>query len=150
MTIKKYTDSDAVNSAIAAELRQFFSMLKRRMRDEGHTSDLSPGQSSALLRLEKEGPMTISSLAQAEGIRHQSMRTLVSALQSKGLVRGTADPEDGRQIIISLTDKCLSLLQEGRSARQDWLSRAVAQHLTGEEQRQVLAAIGLLQKLVEK
>lgn len=150
MTIKKLTDSDAVSSAIAAELRRFVSMLKRRLREEGHTSDLTPGQSSALLRLEQEGPMTISYLARAEGIRHQSMRTLVSALMSMGLVRGEADPEDGRQIIISLTDKCLSFLLEGRSARQDWLSRAVAEHLTEEEQQQALSAIGLLQRLVEK
>lgn len=137
-------------SAVAEELRGFASKLKRKLREQGHAGDLTASQASALVRLEKEGPMTTSALARAEGMRPQSMGTLLAALESMGLVSGRPDPSDGRQTILSLTERCRALIQEGRAARQDWLSRTIEARLSAEEQGQVLAAIGLLQRLVEQ
>ncbi|ASW09864.1 MULTISPECIES: MarR family transcriptional regulator [unclassified Rhizobium] len=137
-------------STVAEELRGFASKLKRKLREQGHAGDLTSSQASALIRLEKEGPMTTSALARAEGMRPQSMGTLLSALDAMGLVSGMPDPSDGRQTILSLTDRCRRLIQEGRAARQDWLSRTIEARLSPEEQGQVLAAIGLLQRLVEQ
>ena len=137
-------------STVAEELRGFASKLKRKLREQGHAGDLTSSQASALIRLEKEGPMTTSALARAEGMRPQSMGTLLSAVDAMGLVSGMPDPSDGRQTILSLTDRCRRLIQEGRAARQDWLSRTIEARLSPEEQGQVLAAIGLLQRLVEQ
>ncbi|GAC1046312.1 MarR family winged helix-turn-helix transcriptional regulator [Rhizobium sp. No.120] len=137
-------------STVAEELRGFASKLKRKLREQGHAGDLTQSQASALVRLEKEGPMTTSALARAEGMRPQSMGALLSALDAMGLVSGMPDPSDGRQTILSLTDRCRRLIQEGRAARQDWLSRTIEARLSPEEQGQVLAAIGLLQRLVEQ
>ncbi len=137
-------------STVAEELRGFASKLKRKLREQGHAGDLTQSQASALVRLEKEGPMTTSALARAEGMRPQSMGALLSALDTMGLVSGMPDPSDGRQTILSLTEKCRRLIQEGRAARQDWLSRTIEARLSPEEQSQVLAAIGVLQRLVEQ
>src|ERR1700761_1980045 len=108
-------------SALAAELRALVGKLKRRLREQASTGDLTPSQVSVVLRLEKEGPATTSNLARAEGMRPQSMATVVAALEAAGLVEGAPDPSDGRQTLMSLTEACSRMIRDGRAARQDWL-----------------------------
>src|ERR1039457_270405 len=122
---------------LAAEIRTVGGKLKRRLREHGGRSDLTPSQVSVLLRLEKDGSATVSSLARAEGMRPQSMSAGVTPLQASGLVRGTPDPHDGRQTLMSLTPKCLKSIQEGRAARQDWLTARISQKLSIQEQEKL-------------
>ena len=136
-------------SALAQDLRALLGKLKRRLRDQAHVGDLTPSQVAALLRLEKDGPATASSLARAEGMRPQSMAPVVAALESAGLVSGAPDPADGRQTLLSLTDACRKWAAEGRAARQDWLTRMLQERLSPQEQGEVAKAVGLLKRLVE-
>jgi DNA-binding MarR family transcriptional regulator len=136
-------------STLAAEIRTVGGKLKRRLREHGGRSDLTPSQISVVLRLEKDGSATVSSLARTEGMRPQSMSAVVAPLQESGLVRGAADPSDGRKILISLTPKCVKRIQEGRAARQDWLTTTISQKLSAHEQKQLQAALELLTRLVE-
>lgn len=149
MSVDSAANKPPLASTVAEELRGFASKLKRKLREQGHAGDLTSSQASTLIRLEKEGPMTTSALARAEGMRPQSMGTLLAALEALGLVSGTPDPSDGRQTILSLTDRCRTLIEDGRAARQDWLARNIEARLSLEEQRQVLSAITLLKRLVE-
>src|SRR6201997_13422 len=96
----------ARTSALAEDLRLLIGTLKRRLREQGQREDLPPSQVAVLLRLEKDGPATVSSLARSEGMRPQSMSSAISALEAAGLVRGAPDPDDGRQTIKALTDGC--------------------------------------------
>lgn len=125
------------------------SKLKRRLRDQADEGELTTTQISVLVRLEKDGPMTTSSLARAEGMRPQSMGAVIAALEALKLVKGFADPNDGRQTILSITDACRKRIEEGRAARQDWLSRTIEARLSSEEQDQLLSAIQLLQRLAD-
>jgi DNA-binding MarR family transcriptional regulator len=102
-----------------------------------------------LLRLEKDGPATASSLARAEGMRPQSMSTVIAALEGAGLVSGASDPADGRQTLLSLTDACRKWVEESRAARQDWLTRALQAHLSPEEQDKLAEAVELLRRLAD-
>ncbi|GIQ77596.1 MarR family transcriptional regulator [Bradyrhizobium sp. RD5-C2] len=138
----------ARTSALAEDLRLLIGTLKRRLREQGQREDLPPSQVAVLLRLEKDGPATVSSLARSEGMRPQSMSSAISALEAAGLVRGVPDPDDGRQTIMSLTDSCRERLRTGRAARQDWLSRTIAARLSAREQDELAAAVGLLKRLV--
>ena len=134
---------------LAAEIRTVCGRLKRRLRKHGGPSDLTPSQVSVLLRLEKDGSATVSSLARAEGMRPQSMSAVVTPLQELGLVGGSPDPSDGRQTLMSLTPKCLKRLREGRAARQDWLTATISRKLSAHEQEKLQAALELLTRLVE-
>jgi DNA-binding MarR family transcriptional regulator len=91
----------------------------------------------------------VSSLARAEGMRPQSMSAIITPLQDAGLVKGSPDPNDGRQTLMSLTRKCRKWLQEGRAARQDWLTAAIQKKLSAPEQEKFAAAMELLTRLVE-
>ena len=149
MSNSKSSTHTGLASTLAAEIRTVGGKLRRRLREHGGRSDLTPSQISVLLRLEKDGSATVSSLARAEAMRPQSMSAVVTPLQEAGLVSGSPDPSDGRQTLMSLTPKCLKRLQEGRTARQDWLTATIAQRLSAQEQEKLLAALELLARLVD-
>jgi DNA-binding MarR family transcriptional regulator len=136
-------------TALAQDLAALLGRLKRRLREQANVGDLTPSQTSTLLRLERDGPATASSLARAEGMRPQSMGAVVAALEAAGMVRGAPDPNDGRQTLLSLTDACRKQIRDGRAARRDWLSGAIQARLSSREQNQVAAAIALLRRLVD-
>lgn len=142
-------DNSPHAAALAQDLRALLGKIKRRLREQGNAGDLTPSQVSALLRLEKDGPATASALARAEGMRPQSMVPVISALESAGLVAGAADPADGRQIILSLTKTCRTWLEQGRAARQDWLTRTLQARLSAQELDRLAEAIALLRRLAD-
>lgn len=147
---KPSSDPDSARaSVVAGELRVVIGKLKRRLRDQTSAGDLTWSQVSVLNRLERDGPATVTTLARAEGMRPQSMGANVSALEAAGLVSGVADPNDGRQTILSITDTCREWVRDGRAARQDWLLRAIQAHLDSDEQEQLASAVALLKRLVE-
>jgi DNA-binding MarR family transcriptional regulator len=136
-------------SDLAAQIRTILSRLKRRLREQGGRGDLTPSQVSVLLRLEKDGAATVSGLARAEGMRPQSMSSIVTSLQDAGLVSGMPDPNDDRKTLISLSKKCRKRLQEVRAARQDWLTATIVQKLSAQEQQQLSTTLELLSRLAE-
>jgi DNA-binding MarR family transcriptional regulator len=147
---KKSSTQTGLARALAAGTHTVFRKLKVRYREHGGgNGDLTPAQVSVLLRLEKDGAATVSSLARAEGMRPQSMSAVVTPLLKAGLLRGAPDPGDGRQTLMSITPKCLRWLQEGRAARQDWLTATISQRLSVHEQEKLQAALQLLTRLVE-
>jgi len=139
----------ALAAALAGDLRALFGKLKRRLREQANAGDLTPSQVSVLLRLEREGPTTMSNLARAEGMRPQSMGSAVALLEAAGFVSGAPDPNDGRQTILSLTDTFRTWIREGRAARQDWLSRTIRAKLSIQEQKDLAASVELLKRLVD-
>jgi DNA-binding MarR family transcriptional regulator len=132
----------------AHELRAVLGRLIRRLREEAEPGDFTSSQKSALGRLEREGPATLSVLARAEGMRPQSMRPIVSVLEEAGLVEGTPHPTDGRQTLLSLTPDARKTIKEGRAAREDWLFHAIASKLSRAEQDHLAHAVGLLERLL--
>jgi hypothetical protein len=51
---------------------------------------------------------------------------------------------------MSLTPKCLKSLQDGRAARQDWLTTTISQKLSAQEQEKLQSALELLTRLVKE
>jgi DNA-binding MarR family transcriptional regulator len=146
---RKSSTQTGLASTLAAEIRAVARKLKQRLREQGGRNDLTSSQISVILRLENDGPTTVSSLARTEGMRPQSMSAVVTPLQQLGLVRGAPDPSDGRQTLMSLSPKCLKLLQEGRAARQDWLTARITHKLSAQEREKLRVALELLTRLVE-
>lgn len=136
-------------AALAGELHAVLGKLKRRLREQADAGDFTNSQKSVLLRLERDGPATVSMLARAEGVRPQSMRVTVAALEAAGAVSGKPDPNDGRQTFVSLAPSFIKIVKTGRLAREDWLFRALDARLTAGEQEQLAAAVKLLDRLVE-
>ncbi|MGW1174641.1 MarR family winged helix-turn-helix transcriptional regulator [Kitasatospora sp. NPDC002543] len=136
------------SAALAArELRAVYSRLRRTLREAGGASDLTPSQTAVLSRLIGDGPASASALAAAERVRPQSMAATLAALEQQGLVGRRPDPEDGRRQVVSLTEAGLAQVAGRRQARQEWLSRAMAEHYTEAERATVLEALALMDRL---
>jgi DNA-binding MarR family transcriptional regulator len=132
----------------ASDLRAVLGRLKRRLR-QPDDDEISLPQASVLSRLAREGPMTSGALASADRVRPQSMSTTLAALEAQGLVARRADPNDGRHAIMALTSAGEQTLQGARRLHEERLGRAIADQLTPEEQQTLIAALPLLERLVE-
>jgi DNA-binding MarR family transcriptional regulator len=129
---------------LASELRIVLGQLIRRLRAE-HRFSLSQG--AVLGRLDRQGTMSIGDLAAAERVRPQSMTQTIADLEGEGLIERRADPRDGRRALVALTEQGLETLQADRRHREGWLSRAIADDLSEEEQRTLSEAVALLERL---
>jgi DNA-binding MarR family transcriptional regulator len=146
---KKHNKDAGRASTLAAALRTTLGHLKRKLRHHGGKNDLTSSQIAVILRLEKDGPATASSLARAEGMRPQSMSAVIAPLEEMGFVAGAADPKDGRQTLMSLTKACKKSIEDGRAARQDWLAQTIQLKLSPQEQKTLSSAIRLLAQITE-
>ena len=77
------------------------------------------------------------------------MTRTVAGLVERGLVERTADPADGRQVILSLNRDGRSLLKEIRRRRDAWMSVRVG-HLTPEEQDVLQQAAAILTRVANE
>jgi DNA-binding MarR family transcriptional regulator len=142
-------DGIAESAAAARDLRVVVSRLRRRLRGLALDGDLTPPQTAVLTRLWKEGPSSASALAGAERVRPQSMATIVAALEQRGLIERTPDPEDGRRQVISLTEAGRQRAESDRQVREEWLARAIHERYSESERRTILDALSLLERLTD-
>ena len=136
--------ADAIRAA--TELRAVLGQLMRRLRWENTRPQ---AQLAVLSRLDRGGPQTTSGLAAAEHMRPQSMAEVVAELQGEGLVDRTPDAADRRQLLVALTKEGREFIKAERRRREDWLSQAIADELSPEEQALLVEAAGLLRRLAE-
>jgi DNA-binding MarR family transcriptional regulator len=134
---------------VAAALRLNLGLLVRRLRQVQAEGELTLSESSALARLDRGGPATASALARLEQISAQSMGATLAALETRGLVERSPDPEDGRRVVISVTKAGLQLLTSRRNARTERLAEALASGFTRAELEQLMAVAPLLERLAQ-
>ena len=115
---------------------------------EAETSEktLSIGQSRALNRLANDGPATSSALAANEFITPQSMAVIVADLERAGRITRSADPTDGRRMIIEITPAGRDAVEADRRATNTWLASAVAS-LDDDDRATLAGALGVLRRL---
>jgi DNA-binding MarR family transcriptional regulator len=134
---------------IAATLRLSVGLLLRRLRQVPTTDELSLSESAALARLDRGGPATAAALARLEQISPQSMGATLSSLESRALVQRAPDPEDGRRVILSITEPGLQVLRDRRNARTEALAEAMSSGFTRAELAQLSAVAPLLERLAQ-
>lgn len=86
----------------------------RRLAPPG---DLSLASTTLLARLARDGGSGISALATAEGVSQPAMSQMVARLERDGLVARTAHPQDGRALVVVLTDAGRELVGARRATR---------------------------------
>src|ERR1700753_2789038 len=107
---------------LAADLRVAVGQLVRRLRSE----NLFPlTQTWVLGRLDREGPGSVSDLAQALRVRPQSMAQTGGDLEAAACVERRPDPDDRRRALVSLTPSGQARIEADRAAREGWLVRAL-------------------------
>lgn len=129
---------------IAADLRIVLGQLVRRLRTE---QGFPISQMAVLSRLSRDGAQTTSQLAKAERMRPQSMAQIVGELESMELVVRRDDPDDRRRVLLELTASGKARIREERRRREGWLSEAILSELGPDEQRLLVRALPLLERV---
>lgn len=134
---------------LATELRPVLTRLVRKMRKLSQASSmLSQTERSVLVLLENQ-QMLSAELALIEKITPQSMGQVLNHLSALDLISKNISETDKRKIYISLSPKGLEMIQTVRHERDEWLSKAIAEVCTENEQLILKEAIGPLIKLVD-
>jgi DNA-binding MarR family transcriptional regulator len=134
---------------IAAALRLSIGLLLRRLRQVKTEGELTLPESSALARLERGGPTTASALARLEQISPQSMGATLGALEARGLIQRNPDPDDGRRIVLSVSEAGSQVLGDRRNAAVERLAEALASGFTSSELDKLMDVAPLLERLAQ-
>ena len=132
---------------VAAALQVSVGLLRRQLRQAPVDGELTLPETAALARLERGGPTTASALAKLEQISPQSMGATLGALEERGLLERNSDPEDGRRVVLSITDVGLEALRLRRNARAEQLARGLSAGFTRAELKQLMVAAPLIERL---
>ena len=132
---------------VAARLRLVLNRLVRRLRSET-PGDLSPSLHSALVTIERQGPVTLGQLATCERVTPPSVTRMVATLERLGLVRRAADPCDRRVARVSLTPAGLRVVQRSRTRKTAYLARRL-RRLDAADLAALREALPVLERLLE-
>ncbi len=135
-------------ATLAADLRVSVMKLARRLRQQRSDDDISTGQYSVLGVLVVQGPKTPRELAEYEKVQPPSMTRTLNCLVDAGLVTRTDHPADGRQVLMSVTDRGSAVVYETRKRRDAWLAKRLAE-LTPEERATLAAASRIALRIAE-
>ena len=136
------------DARLASDLSLAVVRLARQLRFRRPDSPVSLSQLSALSTLDKEGPITPGALAIRERVRPPSMTRVIASLAELGFVDRCAHPDDGRQVLVSVSSAGRDLLDVERRASQEWLQQRLAQ-LQPDERKTLLAAADLMSAIVD-
>jgi DNA-binding MarR family transcriptional regulator len=121
--------------------------LARRLRQMKTDDTLTTSQLATLATLDRHGPLTLGELAAHEHVQPPSMTRIAAALEAAELVRRTAHPSDGRQVLLTVTPAGARLLSADRKRREAWLHQRLAT-LDPSEIETLRDAAAVLEKLV--
>jgi DNA-binding MarR family transcriptional regulator len=123
--------------------------LARQLRFRRPDSPVSLSQLSALATLAKDGPMTPGALAVKERVRPPSMTRVIASLAELGFVDRCAHPDDGRQVLVSVSQAGTELIEAERRASREWLQLRLAE-LEPAQRDTLLAAADLMLAIVNE
>jgi len=133
-------------AALAGALRDAVGRLGRRMRHHANHPELSLGQLAALRSLDVHGPMSPSELATHEKVQPPSMTKIVARLEELGYVSRAPHPQDGRQVVVTISPAGAELLEDDRRRRDAWMAQRLGV-LDPYELAALRAALPALEKL---
>ena len=92
-------------TAFGSRLRRILERLDREVlavyRAAGERFE--PRWYAVFTALRDQGPLTVGELSRRLGISHAAVSQIRTALEAEDLIRGAADPRDGRRQVLSLT-----------------------------------------------
>ena len=88
---------------------------------------MSMTAAATLADVERLGPQRLTLLAAREGVTQPAMTQLISRLEEAGLVRREPSEEDGRVVLVAITEEGRATLARRRAARRERLANIIAQ-----------------------
>jgi DNA-binding MarR family transcriptional regulator len=114
---------DELAAALAVDLERIVRLYRSLTPPQG----LSLTAAATLIAVERLGPQRLTALAAREGVTQPAMTQLISRLEDAGLVRRGSHPDDGRVVLITITDEGRATVARRRDARATSLAAILAQ-----------------------
>lgn len=127
-------------------LRLAFLRVARRIRTRSQ-GDITPSQLAVLGTIIRHERITIGRIAEVEHVRPPSVSKIVAALERAGLVERTADPDDRRCVLISVSAAGLAYADDVRAAGRTWLADRI-DTLDADDVAAIEAALPALERLL--
>jgi DNA-binding MarR family transcriptional regulator len=144
-TIDTLSRSDLIDHVSKQLLPDAALLVRLLVRELG--GELSRTEIGLLGTLSR-GPDRITDLAELEGLAQPTMTSLVKQLEQRGLVRRDRHADDGRVVLVHLTDSGAAALEDYRARARELLGNYLVE--IPDEQVQALAgATVALAELVE-
>jgi DNA-binding MarR family transcriptional regulator len=144
LTVSKRVDP----SELSAKLRPAIFRASRRLRNEKADDELSDSQTNILGYIYNRGPTTPGALAAFERVTPPSMNRTINAVVAAGYAIRTPSADDGRKVVISLTDAGTAVVKETRRRRDAWLYQRLAE-LTPDDRLTLDRAATILRALAD-
>jgi DNA-binding MarR family transcriptional regulator len=126
---------DYVSKQLPATASLLSRLLIRQLGTELSRTELG------LLNTLTSGPRRVTELAELEALAQPTMTTLLKRLEREGLVRRERQTDDGRVVLVELTDTGATVLEDYRSRARELLGTHLAE--IPDEQVEALAAATL-------
>jgi DNA-binding MarR family transcriptional regulator len=134
---------------IAAGLRsQVYRLVKLLRKETRNDERLSLTERSTLSLINDYGEILPGELASMEKVSTQAISQVLSHLQAEGLIRRTPSKEDGRKVLITLSEEGRKLVRRRVNEKQEWLTRSIGQKLNAREKQILADATDILTKLI--
>ncbi|WP_158795477.1 MarR family winged helix-turn-helix transcriptional regulator [Pedobacter sp. L105] len=138
------------NDTLSSSLRTVISKLHKRLSRQMRTVDgLSMTEVTTLSNLFHHSSLFPSEMAEMVKVKAQSMSQVLNHLEELKLISKTPSSTDKRKVSISLTSYGREMVEHTREERDEWLSNAIAQHLSADEQELLQKAVTLIDRLTE-
>ncbi len=134
---------------VAAALQMSIGLCVRHLRHLQAQGDLSLPEASALKRLDRSGPTSVTELAKSEQISVQSMGTTLGALEARRLVERHPHPSDGRRSVLLITKSGARALSDKHNGRAERLAKVLSTKFSPAELRQLSVAAPLIERLAQ-
>ena len=142
MDLSGTVELDSIAAALAADLERIVGLY----RSLSPASGLSMTAAATLAGIERLGPQRLTLLATREGVTQPAMTQLISRLEESGLVRREPSLDDGRVVLVAITELGRATLARRRSARAERLAGIIAQ-LSPDHRAALAAALPALDAL---
>jgi DNA-binding MarR family transcriptional regulator len=114
---------DDLAAALTVDLERLMGLFRSLTAPDG----LSLTAAATLASIERFGPQRLTALAAREGVTQPAMTQLISRLEDAGLVRRESHPDDGRVVLVAITDEGRAMLANRRDSRAARLAVILAQ-----------------------
>lgn len=135
------------DAGLAAELRMSVARLRRRLvHERDPRNDLSLGAMAVLAALYRYGELAVGDLANRERVRPPSMTRTVTCLEDDGYVVRRRSDDDGRLVLVDITDLGRATVLADRRRRDAWLAQRLAE-LPPADREALRAAAPILERI---
>ncbi|WP_243858187.1 MarR family winged helix-turn-helix transcriptional regulator [Mycobacterium sp. DL440] len=137
---------DSSVEAISSMLVSSADLMWRHLADR---KGLSASATLVMVRLNREGPMRVTALAEAEGASQSGMTQLVQRLEQQGLLERCSDPDDGRACLVKVSEGGRRLWEERAVLRKQRITELLA-GLPDDDQAALWLAAQVAGRLVDQ